>query len=230
MNYYKRHLGDYAKDTGHLSPTEHGVYTLLMDWYYASETMIPAAKAYRIAKASTQADRNAVDAVLADFFRRDGDYWRHKRIDGEIEKFSEKSTKAKESIAKRWKKQDTKTSQTNNESDTNVSEAYTERNTTRAPVHQPLAIKEQEQERPSPAAPVDFKADLFARWKALPDGGGGAFLTKLFRDHKPEQRVMEAVERALDDTRANPKAFVVGVLNGKAKADDAYDELMRSVQ
>ncbi len=230
MNYYKRHLGDYAKDTGHLSPTEHGVYTLLMDWYYASEATIPAAKAYRIAKASTQSDRHAVDAVLADFFRRDGDSWRHKRIDGEIEKFGEKSTKAKQSIAKRWNKQDTKTDQTNNESDTNVSKTNNEGYTTRAPVHQPLANKEQDQERQTPAQPVDFKADLFTRWKALPDGGGGAFLSKIFREHKPEQRVLEAVEHTLGDVRANPKAFVVGVLNGKAKADDAYDDLMARVQ
>lgn len=27
MNYYERHLGDYARDTGHLSIMEHGVYT-----------------------------------------------------------------------------------------------------------------------------------------------------------------------------------------------------------
>ena len=33
MNYYKRHIGDYAAKAGHLSPLEHGVYTLLIDAY-----------------------------------------------------------------------------------------------------------------------------------------------------------------------------------------------------
>jgi len=69
-----------------------------------------------------------------------------------------------------------------------------------------------------PAAAFDFKADLFARWKDMPGSGGGAFLNKLFRDHKPEQRVVEAVERTLEETRADPKAFVLGVL--KVPGDD----------
>ncbi len=30
MNYYERHLGDYAKDTAHLTMIEHGAYTLLL--------------------------------------------------------------------------------------------------------------------------------------------------------------------------------------------------------
>ena len=36
MNYYERHLGDYARDTGHLSMLEHGAYSLLLDRYYAT--------------------------------------------------------------------------------------------------------------------------------------------------------------------------------------------------
>ncbi len=75
--------------------------------------------------------------------------------------------------------------------------------------------QEQEPEQKNKSAaepPFDFKADLFARWKALPNAGGGAFLNKLFRDHKPEDRVMDAVERTLAETRADPKAFVLGIL------------------
>ena len=45
MNYYERHLGDYARDTGHLSMLEHGAYTLLMDRSSASEQGIPADQA-----------------------------------------------------------------------------------------------------------------------------------------------------------------------------------------
>jgi hypothetical protein len=89
----------------------------------------------------------------------------------------------------------------------------------------------EKKEAKAPAAPpVDFKADLFARWKLLPDGGGGAFLSKLLRDHKPEQRVLEAVERTLDETRADPKAFVMGLLRKDAKAADDYDQLMARVR
>ena len=31
VNYYEHHLGDYAKDTGHLSMLEHGAYRIQLD-------------------------------------------------------------------------------------------------------------------------------------------------------------------------------------------------------
>lgn len=93
-----------------------------------------------------------------------------------------------------------------------------------------MPYQEQEQEKSAtPALPVDFKAVLFKDWKALPNGGGGAFLTKLFREHKPEQRVLEAVERTLLDTRADPKAFVLGLLRKEVAQDTAHAELMAGV-
>lgn len=83
--------------------------------------------------------------------------------------------------------------------------------------------KEKNAEDVPPAAAFDFKADLFARWKSVPGSGGGAFLNKLLRDHKPEQRVVEAVERTLAETRADPKAFVLGVL-AKPKPGSVLDD------
>lgn len=90
MNYYERHLGDYARDTGHLSLLEHGVYTLLLDRYYASEAPIPEADAYRVARARTRDERAAVDAVLAEFFTLEDGFYHQKRIDAEIERYREK--------------------------------------------------------------------------------------------------------------------------------------------
>lgn len=69
MNFYKRHLGDYAKHAGHLSMLEHGAYTLLLDRYYTTEQPIPSrADAYRVCRARNKDEREAVDAVLAEFF------------------------------------------------------------------------------------------------------------------------------------------------------------------
>ena len=81
----------------------------------------------------------------------------------------------------------------------------------------------------NPPAAADFRADLFKTWKALPGSGGGAFLNKLFRDHKPEQRVMEAVEQTIDHGPADPKAFVIGKLRQEVARDTAYDDLMSRV-
>jgi hypothetical protein len=100
----------------------------------------------------------------------------------------------------------------------------------------PYQEQEQEQEQEQnksapPAAAFDFKAELFARWKSVPGSGGGAFLNKLFLDHKPEQRVVEAVEQTLSDTRADPKAFVLGVLRATPGAlDDDVDSALAIVR
>lgn len=70
MHYYNRNLGDYAKDAGHLGMLQHGAYTLLLDWHYATERAIPEDRedAYRIVRAGTDEEKQAVDSVLNEFF------------------------------------------------------------------------------------------------------------------------------------------------------------------
>jgi|GEM_PF-1273228 len=68
LNYYERHLGDYAKETFHLSLLEHGVYTVLLDRCFATCQPIPQSQVYRYARASKRSEKQAVDAVLAEFF------------------------------------------------------------------------------------------------------------------------------------------------------------------
>lgn len=81
MNYYERHLGDYAKDTAHLSMLEHGAYTLLLDRYYATEKGIPEDQVYRVARARSRKERKAVDAVLSEFFSLNEGVWRKNRVE-----------------------------------------------------------------------------------------------------------------------------------------------------
>lgn len=90
MNYYERHLGDYAKDAGHLSMLEHGAYSLLMDRYYTTEAPIPADQAYRLTRARSKDEQEAVDAVLGEFFTLAVDGWRHSRCDAELAKYLDK--------------------------------------------------------------------------------------------------------------------------------------------
>ena len=75
MNYYERHLGDYAKDTAHLSMLEHGAYTLLLDRYYSTEQGIPADQVHRLTRARTREEKAAVDAVLSEFFTLEDGVW-----------------------------------------------------------------------------------------------------------------------------------------------------------
>lgn len=87
MHYYKRHLGDYSRDTGHLSALEHGIYNLLLDWYYINECPIPDAKAKRIARGNPE----ETQMVLEEFFDSTPEGWRHARADREIAEYQVKA-------------------------------------------------------------------------------------------------------------------------------------------
>ena len=96
MNYYERHLGDYAKDTAHLSMLEHGAYTLLLDRYYGTEAGIPADQVYRVARAKSKPERDAVDAVLAEFFTMVDGAWVKNRVEVEIQRYRDSIPAAEE--------------------------------------------------------------------------------------------------------------------------------------
>ena len=91
MNFYKHFLGDYARDTAHLSMLEHGAYRLMLDHYYATGKPLPADMTllYRICKAASKAERMAVDLIAEQFFPVNDDGTRHnQRADEEIRKAS----------------------------------------------------------------------------------------------------------------------------------------------
>lgn len=90
MNYYKRHIGDYAAATRHLSMLEHGAYTMLLDVYYTSEQPLPVdvKKAARKAGARSKDEIAAVELVLQEFFTLQADGWHSARCDAEISEYA----------------------------------------------------------------------------------------------------------------------------------------------
>jgi len=92
MNYYEHHLGDYMRDTAHLSILEDGAYRRLIDAYYIREEPLPGdlKKCYKLARAQSKAERDAVDSVLEEFFDLEADGYHHKRCDEEIAKYQAK--------------------------------------------------------------------------------------------------------------------------------------------
>ena len=103
MFYYQHHIGDYRRDTGHLSLLEHGIYRQLLDRYYITENPLDA-NAMRLVCVRTTDECEAYARVLADFFvERDGLYF-HKRCEHEIDKFRGKASKARNSAKVRWNK------------------------------------------------------------------------------------------------------------------------------
>ena len=89
MIFYKHFLGDYGRDTGHLTIMEHGAYRLLLDHYYSTERALPPdlPTLCHIARAKSKVEREAVDRVAGEFFPIGEDGQRHnRRADQEIAK------------------------------------------------------------------------------------------------------------------------------------------------
>lgn len=91
VNYFRLHVGDYLRDTAHLSLLEHGVYARLLQVYYTRESPIPDSEKYRVIGARLQEERDAVDSVLREFFALDAGGWRQQRCDREIAAYQEKA-------------------------------------------------------------------------------------------------------------------------------------------
>lgn len=92
MNYYRFHIGDYVSATAHLSWDEDAAYRRLLDHYYSKEQPIPAdiKQVCRIVRATTKGQRQAVTAVLGEFFDLRDDGWHQDRCDKEIAEYQDR--------------------------------------------------------------------------------------------------------------------------------------------
>ena len=89
MFYFKFHIGDYRRETQHLTLLEHGVYMNLMATYYTNEEPLPKdeRQLFRLAGARTEEERQAVRDVVNEFFKQAETHWVHSRIDFELQKY-----------------------------------------------------------------------------------------------------------------------------------------------
>jgi uncharacterized protein YdaU (DUF1376 family) len=101
--------GDYIRDTAHLSMMEDGAYRRLLDHYYSTGRPLPAdnEKLFRICRAFTPAEQQAVGSVLQQFFRlENGTVLVNSRVERELAKQAEYREKlprgAQKTNQKRW--------------------------------------------------------------------------------------------------------------------------------
>ena len=86
MNFFKKHIGDWIRDTAHLSAVEEGIYSRLIDQYYSREKPLPVdiKAACKLARASSKNERLAVSYVLDSYFTLTENGYAHDRCDSEI--------------------------------------------------------------------------------------------------------------------------------------------------
>lgn len=148
MNYYKHHIGDYAAATAHLSWDEDMAYRRLLSAYYQHEKPIPAdmRAVYRLVRASSKAQREAVETVLNEFFVLEDDGWHQKRCDEELDRArAQAEANKKVAMEREQRKRGAKPGSTNRSTNRDGSEHEsfeTEKHDSfesREPSHKPLA-------------------------------------------------------------------------------------------
>lgn len=194
MHYYQKNIGDYRRDTMHLSPLEHGVYNLFMDTYYLSEAPLCPnhAELMRTHCVRSADEVRAAENVLKDFFDLTEVGYIHKRCDIEIEAFHSKSRSATESAKVRWER-------VRCERIANAIPTQSEGNANHKPLtinHKPITNKTKSKDLSTPAVQTDSK-----KGTQLPDDW---VLPKMWGDwalfEKPHWTAVD-VRRVADDFR-----------------------------
>jgi len=190
MHHYSFNIGNYRRQTGHLTQLEHGIYRSLIDTYYLDENplCLDKAKLMRSHSVRTVEEKEAFDNILADFFTESPDGYRHEHIEEELEKIYDKSEKARASAKSRWRKEKAKkgveTTQTDQESCERIcktcerieSECGCDAFVVLPSTHNPVPNTSAPKKRAIPICPIQKIADLYnetvkfmAQWRVLSD-------------------------------------------------------------
>jgi uncharacterized protein YdaU (DUF1376 family) len=134
MHYYQFNIGDYRRDTAHLSHLEHGIYRSLIDTYMLEESPLSGdmKELERKHLIRTANEKKALRNVLKDFFKFENSMFLHSRCDEDIISYRDKSLKASKSAKKRWEK------------DANALRTHSEGNANHKPLtnnHKPITNK-----------------------------------------------------------------------------------------
>jgi uncharacterized protein YdaU (DUF1376 family) len=185
VNYYERHIGDYLKDTAHLSLLEHGIYARLMDVYYTREEPLNKTGIARLIGCRTDEEVDATLAVLAEFFYEgeDGTYTQP-RCEREIARFREKQAQAKRAAQASVASRQASAERPLNDRSTPVEP------TLNVPIPIPSPIPKEE--KPSPSAP---RFDAF--WNAYPRKVGKDAARRAFDKRRPDDELLDRMLKAI---------------------------------
>jgi uncharacterized protein YdaU (DUF1376 family) len=108
LHYYSFNVGDYRRDTMHLSLVEHGIYRQLLDSYYLNEGPITKSKddLMRSLCVRNADEKEAFNRIVLEFFLEIDGTLIHRGCDKVIQQFHKKSDSARVSAKSRWEKND----------------------------------------------------------------------------------------------------------------------------
>jgi uncharacterized protein YdaU (DUF1376 family) len=103
--FFRFYWNEYANKTSSLTLLQHGAYLGCMLEYYRTGRPLPSdfTAIYRILRAFTPEEQQAVVSILEQFFEKQADgSWRHDRIECELREIEQRRQKSLNSNEKRW--------------------------------------------------------------------------------------------------------------------------------
>lgn len=198
------YVADYLADTGRLSTTEHGAYLLLiMEYWQRGGVPDDDVQLARIVRLSPAAWKKTKPAIASLF--QDG--WRHKRIDAELAKAAEISSKRRASAQQKHSKSSA------------IAPANAEQLDTHARASSLSLSPSEPKGSGASAPPSDPKTELFRRGREVLGKESGALIAKLLRSFGPEDdlRTIAKARARIEEasTKAKPVEWLGRVMAPK---------------
>lgn len=180
MHYYQFNIGNYRRQTHHLTVLEHGVYRMLLDTYYLDEKPLckDKAKLMRTHNVRSQDEQEAFENVISDFFELTDAGYVHETCEEKIAKYQEKAEKASKSAKARWDK------------DASAMRAHSEGNANQEPITN-------NQQPPTPSADAPEGGDRI-EYKKIAD-----LFNEILGEHLPKCRDVTAARKRSIKARIN---------------------------
>lgn len=193
MQWYKHYIGDFQRDTGHLSLTERGAYRALLDHHYATEKPLPAdpVALARLVGAQTKAERDAVPAVLTQFWTLTDEGWINARAQIEMGK-TDARRETNRAVAQAREAARNVIESTTNRATNRGTKRPTIGGTNAQPIQTPDSREDQERGASAPSADKP-PTDIDARLSQVTD------------------EAIEAYNRLVAEPLALPRALPVGI-------------------
>lgn len=215
------YVGDYLRDTMHLTTEEHGAYLLLIMALWNADGSLPESALAATARV-TPRRWATLRKAMSPFFQIEGETWSHRRVNRELGTAAEKSTKAKESARTRWghAKADANAHATGDANAHANADADAMRRQCSSQSPSPTKEENQKQSAPAGGSPdlSDLSTQLYARGRAVLGKSAGGLVKQLLDSQAGNVAKARAVLETAS-TKADPRAYVGAVIRNVEPPD-----------
>lgn len=198
------YIADYRADTAHLSAAEHGAYLLLIMHYWSTGELPDDDRPLARIACMTTSEWKRARPTIERFFH---DGWKHNRIDAELARAADISSKRRASAEQRHSK----------------GNANAQQEDTHAGAGLPSPSPKKDAASAAPELPLgNEEVELFRRGKAVLGNAAGGLIKSLLKAKSGQIPLARAaIEQA--STKQNPREYIGAIVRGNGEHQQQAD-------